>query len=113
MSHYDITSYDNSENNYPSTLEHVIAIDHHSDVAKHVDNFEYENSVLTDYQDACIELSTSKSSTLDELKEANEKNEVTSKEIFDQLIDINREKAREEQENQTEQHSSEANEIDR
>lgn len=99
MSHYDITSYDNSENDYPSTLEHVIAIDHHSDVAKHLDNFVYENSVLTDYQDACISCVTNipNASTLDELKEANEKNEVTSKEIFDQLIDINREKAREEQ----------------
>ena len=39
---------------------------------------------------------------LNSLKKANEKNEVTTQEIIDQVMDINMEKAQQEQSNETE-----------
>lgn len=70
--------------------------------------------LVDDYKDVCIKyyLNDSNSSMLNSLKEANEKNEVTTQEIISQVIDINMEKAHQEQTNETE-HSSESNELDR
>ena len=72
------------------------------------------NDLVDDYEDVCIKyyLNDSNSSMLDSLKEANEKNEVTTQQIISQVIDINMEKAHQEQTNETE-HSSESEELDR
>ena len=72
------------------------------------------NDLVDDYEDVCIKyyLNDSNSSMLDGLKEANEKNEVTTQQIISQVIDINMEKAHQEQTNETE-HSSESEELDR
>ena len=71
------------------------------------------NDLVDDYEDVCIKyyLNDSNSSMLDSLKEANEKNEVTTQQIISQVIDINMEKAHQEQTNETE-HSSESEELD-
>ena len=62
------------------------------------------NNLVDDYEDVCIKyyLNDSNSSMLDSLKKANEKNEVTTQEIISQVIDINMEKAQQEQANETE-----------
>ena len=67
-----------------------------------------------DYEDVCEKyyMKDSNSSMLDSLKEANEKNEVTTQQIISQVIDINIEKAQQEQSNETE-HSSDSEELDR
>lgn len=72
------------------------------------------NDLVDDYEDVCIKyyLNDSNSSMLDSLKEANKKNEVTTQQIISQVIDINMEKAHQEQTNETE-HSSESEELDR
>ena len=72
------------------------------------------NDLVDDYEDVCIKyyLNDSNSSMLDSLKEANEKNEVTTQQIISQVIDINMEKAHQEQTNETE-HCSESEELDR
>lgn len=72
------------------------------------------NDLVDDYEDVCIKyyLNDSNSSMLDSLKKANEKNEVTTQQIISQVIDINMEKAHQEQTNETE-HSSESEELDR
>ena len=74
----------------------------------------YSSYLVDDYEDVCIKyyLNDSNSSMLDSLKEANEKNEVTTQQIISQVIDINMEKAHQEQTNETE-HSSESEELDR
>ena len=76
--------------------------------------FSSGNDLVDDYEDVCIKyyLNDSNSSMLDSLKEANEKNEVTTQQIISQVIDINMEKAHQEQTNETE-HSSESEELDR
>ena len=70
--------------------------------------------LVNDYEDVCEKyyMKDSNSSMLDSLKEANEKNEVTTQQIISQVIDINIEKAQQEQSNETE-HSSDSEELDR
>lgn len=70
--------------------------------------------LVDDYEDVCVKyyLNDSNSSMLDSLKKANEKNEVTTQEIISQVIDINMEKAQQEQTNEAE-HSSDFDELDR
>ena len=72
------------------------------------------SNLVDDYEDVCVKyyLNDSNSSMLDSLKEANEKNEVTTQQIINQVIDINMEKAQQEQTNETE-HSSDSDELDR
>ena len=72
------------------------------------------SDLVDDYEDVCIKyyLNNSNSSMLDSLKKANEKNEVTTQQIISQVVDINMEKAHQEQTNETE-HSSDSDELDR
>ena len=72
------------------------------------------SDLVDDYEDVCIKyyLNDSNSSMLDSLKKANEKNEVTTQQIISQVVDINMEKAHQEQTNETE-HSSDSDELDR
>ena len=60
--------------------------------------------LVNDYEDVCEKyyMKASNSSMLDSLKKANEKNEVTTQQIISQVIDINMEKAQQEQANETE-----------
>ena len=72
------------------------------------------SDLVDDYEDVCIKyyLNDSNSSMLDSLKKANAKNEVTTQQIISQVVDINMEKAHQEQTNETE-HSSDSDELDR
>ena len=86
----------------------------------YIDQEKNNSTVIVDYKDACIGYyqENSNSSILESLKDANEKNEVTTQQIINQIIDINLEKTKEEQQNQVAQatqneHSSEDDELDR
>ena len=72
------------------------------------------SDVVDDYEEVCIKyyINDSNSSMLDSLKEANEKNQVTTQQIISEFIDINIEKTQQKQANETE-HSSDTEELDR
>ena len=70
------------------------------------------NDLVDDYEEVCKKyyFNDSNSSMIKSLKEANEKNEVTTQEIISQLVDINQEKAQEE--NQSRQSSKTEHQVD-
>lgn len=72
------------------------------------------SDVVDDYEEVCIKyyINDSNSSMLDSLKQANEKNQVTTQQIISEFIDINIEKTQQKQANETE-HSSDTEELDR
>lgn len=107
-----------NEQNYNISWTHISEDGSASTLESNLDSS--GTDLVDDYEDVCIKYyrNDSNSSMLDSLKEANEKNEVSTQQIIDELIDIDLEKTHEEQKNQTKQydvaqHSSETNELDR
>ena len=107
-----------------TSLENEIKVTRNSEPSErysdYIDQEKNNSTVIIDYKNACIGYyqEYSNSYILDSLKSANEKNEVTTQQIINQLIDINLEKSQEEQQNQVAQanqteHSSEDDELDR
>ena len=87
----------------------------HDTYSEYIDEHTNDSTVINDYKDACIAyyLNDSNSSMLDSLQEANEKYEVTTEEVIDQLMDINRQKAQENQTTQSTPSQTETDEISR